>query len=153
MHTFCLHSNKSRCLWGSFFPVCYMLALKFACTSDEVLHGVDCCRGRSGGEGGGVMGLCKRETRRFTVYTQTLAFSSAYSLFYLQNRINNYKQTTKSTVRVNYDYATIHNTAVFSFATTSPRNSRENYGTLLNRFTILLTCLVLLVTLSYTNSM
>ena len=51
MHTFCLHSNKSRCLWGSFFPVCYMLALKFACTSDEVLHGVDCCRGRSG-EGG-----------------------------------------------------------------------------------------------------
>ena len=51
MHTFCLHSNKSRCLWGSFFPVCYMLALKFACTSDEVLHGVDCCRGRSGGGG------------------------------------------------------------------------------------------------------
>ena len=37
-----------------------------------------------------------------TVYTQTLAFS-----FYLQNRINNYKQTTKSTVCVNYDYATI----------------------------------------------
>ena len=28
-----------------------MLALKFACTSDEVLHGVDCCRGRSGGGG------------------------------------------------------------------------------------------------------
>ena len=47
------------------------------------------------------------------VYTQTLAFS--YSLFYLQNRINNYKQTTKSTVCVNYDYATIRNTAVVQF--------------------------------------
>ena len=33
-----------------------MLALKFACTSDEVLHGVDCCRGRSGGGGGGGRG-------------------------------------------------------------------------------------------------
>ena len=48
-----------------------------------------------------------------TVYTQTLAFS--YSLFYLQIRINNYKQTTKSTVCVNYDYATIRNTAVVQF--------------------------------------
>ena len=37
--------------------------------------------------------------------THRPAFS--YSLFYLQNRINNYKQTTKSTVCVNYDYATI----------------------------------------------
>ena len=45
-----------------------------------------------------------------SVYTQTLAFS--YSLFYLQNQISNYKQTTKSTVSVNYDYATICNTAV-----------------------------------------
>ena len=46
-----------------------MLALKFACTSDEVLHGVDCCRGGSGGGGGGgggVVGLCKHETRRFS---------------------------------------------------------------------------------------
>ena len=48
-----------------------------------------------------------------TVYTQTLAFS--YSLFYLQNRINNYKQTTTSTVCVNYDYVTIRNTAAVQF--------------------------------------
>ena len=45
-----------------------------------------------------------------TVYTQTSAFP--YSLFYLHNQINNYKQTTKSTVCVNYDYATGYNTAV-----------------------------------------
>ena len=50
------------------------------------------------------------------------AFS--YSLFFLQNQIINYKLTTKSTVCVNY----------------RPRNSRENPGTLLNSFTILLTC-------------
>ena len=45
-----------------------LLHVKFACTSDEVLHGVDCCRGGSGGGGGGggVVGLCKRETRRFS---------------------------------------------------------------------------------------
>ena len=48
-----------------------------------------------------------------TVYTQTLAFS--YSLFYLQNQISNYKQTTKSIVCVNYDYATIRNAAVVQF--------------------------------------
>ena len=30
-----------------------LLHVKFACTSDEVLHGVDCCRGGSGGGGGG----------------------------------------------------------------------------------------------------
>ena len=34
----------------------------------------------------------------YTVYTQTLAFS--YSLFYLQNRIDNYKETTKGTLCV-----------------------------------------------------
>ena len=44
---------------------------------------------------------------------QTSAIS--YSLFYLQNQINNYKQTTKSTVCVNYDYATGYNTAVIQF--------------------------------------
>ena len=48
-----------------------------------------------------------------TVYTQTSAFS--YSLFYLHNQINNYKQTTKSTVCVNCDYATGYNTAVIQF--------------------------------------
>ena len=45
-----------------------------------------------------------------SVYTQTSAFS--YSLFYLHNQIKNYKQTTKSAVCVNYDYATGYNTAV-----------------------------------------
>ena len=60
--------------------------------------------------------LCENVVEKFqmdAVYTQTLAFS--YSLFYLQNRINNYKQTTKSTLCVNYDYATIRNTAVVQF--------------------------------------
>ena len=42
-----------------------------------------------------------------SVYPQTSAFS--YSVFYLKNQINNYKQTT---VCVNYDYATGYNTAV-----------------------------------------
>ena len=45
-----------------------------------------------------------------SVYMQTSAFS--YSLFYLHNQIINYKQTTKSTVCVSYDYATGYNTAV-----------------------------------------
>ena len=39
---------------------------------------------------------------------------SAFS-FYLQNQINNYKQTTKNTVCANYDYATDCNTAVVQF--------------------------------------
>ena len=34
--------------------------------------------------------------------------SFIYSLIYLQNQINNYKQTSRSTVCVNYDYATVH---------------------------------------------
>ena len=57
-----------------------MLALKFACTSDEVLHGVDCCRGGSGGGGGGgggVVGLCKHETRRFS----TRSYSDAAHIY------------------------------------------------------------------------
>ena len=66
MHTFCLHSNKSRCLWGSFFPVCYMLALKFACTSDEVCMVWIVAEADPGEGWGGVVGLCKRETRRFS---------------------------------------------------------------------------------------
>ena len=52
------------------------------------------------------------ESSPLSVYTQTLAFS--YSLFYFQNWIK-YKQTTKSTVCVNYDYATIRNTAAVQF--------------------------------------
>ena len=60
-------------------------------------------------------------------------------LFYLQNQINDYKQTTKSAVCVNYDYSTVHKTAVSnSVVATSLRNSRENPGTLLNSYTILL---------------
>ena len=55
----------------------------------------------------------ERFVQELSVYTQTSAFS--YSLFYLQNQISNYKQTTKSTVCVNYDYATGCNTAVFQF--------------------------------------
>ena len=48
--------------------------------------------------------------RTVTVYMQTSAFS-----FYLQNHINNYKQTTENTVCVKYDYATGYNTAVIQF--------------------------------------
>ena len=55
----------------------------------------------------------KFTVKKLAVYTQTLAF--LYSLFYLQIRINKYKQTTKSTVCVNYDYATIRNTAAVQF--------------------------------------
>ena len=48
--------------------------------------------------------------RTVTVYMQTSAFS-----FYLQNHINNYKQTTENTVCVNCDYPTGYNTAVIQF--------------------------------------
>ena len=41
--------------------------------------------------------------------------SLLYSLFYLQNQVNNYKQTTKSAVCVNHDYTTGYNTAVIQF--------------------------------------
>ena len=97
-----------------------------------------------------VVVLCSNQ---HSVYTQTLAFS--YSLFYLQNRINNYKQTTKSTVCVNYDYATIRITAVVQFC---GNKSAKFPGKLrhiteqIYDFYSAITCLVLLVTLSYTNS-
>ena len=45
--------------------------------------------------------LKTEQGRQHSVYTQTSAFSE--SLFYLINQINYYKQTTKSTVCVNYD--------------------------------------------------
>ena len=76
--------------------------------------------------------------RTVTVYMQTSAFS-----FYLQNHINNYKQTTENTVCVNYDYATGYNTAVIQFFLWQQVNSLM--------ICLAITCFVLLVALSYTN--
>ena len=74
--------------------------------------------------------------------------------FYLQNRINNYKQTIKSTVCVNYDYATMCNTAAVQFSATSPWNSREitaRFWTDL-RFYSVISCFVMLLTTACSQS-
>ena len=60
-----------------------------------------------GGRGGTV------QARNTEVYS--LHADLSLLILYLQSGINNYKQTTKSTVCVNYDYATIRNTAVVQF--------------------------------------
>ena len=77
------------------------------------------------------------KTRKiFPVYTQTSVFS--YSLFYLQNQINNYKQTTKSTVCVNYDYTTGCNTAVIQFCGKKSAKFPGKSWHITEQFTILL---------------
>ena len=54
---------------------------------------------------------CKQASK----HTHACAQRSPTSVGLAQARPNNYKQTTKSTVCVNYDYATGYNTAVIQF--------------------------------------
>ena len=71
--------------------------------------------------------LSKHYTRK--LYT---AYMPQVSLFHLQNQINNYKYSTKSTACY---YATVHNTTVISVAIASPANF---LGILLNNIMTLL---------------
>ena len=64
--------------------------------------------------------LCSRQTHLLALHSllglYLISLQVDLSLvIYLQNQINNYKQTTKSTVCVNNDYTTGCNAAVIQF--------------------------------------